>query len=281
MGAEKFKEKIMIMKQNGETHFTCNVCKNQRSLNIVSSDRMICKLCIIQKQKDLHAHIRPEDSPDGNDCTVCGVKFSRTKFAWRYELGHWRFQCNECTRLKYDCPMCGLFKVPTPMSLCYVDRKGTERGKRFDIEMKECLDRLKIEISYQDQVLPCAKPGSLKRPDFVLVLPKAVIIIEVDEHYHMYYSLECELKRIEILHEQVKLPLVLVRFNPHSRHYGLLEKFLKNAVKTECQMIMKENHVGVHIQFFGYPKKRIEEMKDVMECDIGAFFPYSSIGEIK
>ncbi len=275
-----FKTQLADMKAAGETHFTCNKCNNHRHLSLISTDRMICRPCVERQKRKVHANKDPNTSPDGKACATCGAQFSRQTFGWRPEVGSWRLQCNDCCKLKYDCPMCGLFKVPTPESLCHVDRQGEGRIKRFEEEMKEFLQARDLHWSYQDQVFPCSKPGELRRPDFALVFLTFILIIEVDEHYHKRYNPHCELKRLEQLHETAKLPIVVIRFNPHSRHYGILGSVIDDIIRNDGAQASTDNPFGIYLHFIGYPYQRILVMKDHMEADIGTFFPYSSVGEI-
>ncbi|KAJ3044072.1 hypothetical protein HDV00_003176 [Rhizophlyctis rosea] len=105
---------------------------------------------------------------------------------------------------------------------------------------------------------------------------------EVDENYHRYYNIPCELKRIEIIHDVARLPLVLIRFNPHSQQYIILEEVLNFVRMAEnFERISAENPFGVFIFFIGYPMAQIERMEAEMEEQTTQFFPYVSLGEIK
>jgi len=276
----KFKERIVQMKKAGETHFTCNACNNYRHLSLISSDRMECRPCVDGKKRKLHAHKTPDSAPDGKPCATCSAAFDRNNFGWRYDTGSWRLQCNDCCRLPYECALCTQFKVPTEISLCHVCRRGEDRVKRFEEEMKEFLQERGLLWSYHNQIFPCAAPGVLRRPDFVIVFATFILIIEVDEHYHKFYTPECELKRIEQLHETAKQPIILVRFNPQSRHYGILGNLLDEIIRNGGREAKEDNAFGVYIYFIGYPYSRILVMRDHMDADIGAFFPFQSVGEI-
>jgi hypothetical protein len=170
-----------------------------------------------------------------------------------------------------------MFKVPIDGALCYVDRVGVTRTKKFEVEMCAFLDENGYLWSYQDRVIPCSPKGALVRPDFVFVHPRFVIILEVDENYHRYYDVTCELKRIEKLHENCGQPVLLIRFNPHSREYGKLGMALSRAIRTHTEdlIVRLEGSVGVELIFIGYPSAKVAELRSVMTGDVGWFFPYS------
>ena len=56
---------------------------------------------------------------------------------------------------------------------------------------------------------------SKRRPDMLLDMGSHVVIVEVDEDRHQYYTCSCESKRImEISQDLGNRPLVVIRFNP-------------------------------------------------------------------
>jgi hypothetical protein len=102
----------------------------------------------------------------------------------------------------------------------------------------------------------------IKRPDYVFVFETHVVILEVDESYHRFYAVTCEVDRIGKLKDLVQLPLHVVRFNPAKGRYVLLKDMLRQLfVSPEGAL----NAAGVLVHFVGYSDDRIEELNNENE----------------
>jgi hypothetical protein len=89
-----------------------------------------------------------------------------------------------------------------------------------------------------------------------------VVILEVDESYHRFYAVTCEVDCIGKLKDLVQLPLHVVRFNPAKGRYVLLEDMLRQLfVSPEGA----QNAAGVLVHFVGYSEDRIEELNNENE----------------
>ena len=127
-----------------------------------------------------------------------------------------------------------------------------------------------LHWSSHDSALPCASKGCKKRPDFVFYTNDWVIVLECDEDHHRYYDLSCEVSRIGVLKDQLKLPMLLIRFNPDNADYDTLERALRENLEGEC---IAANQFGIHVMYIGYPKHRVQELNDHAEDVLGIPFP--------
>lgn len=193
-----------------------------------------------------------------------------------------RSTCRYCRNHQYLCVNCGIEQVWQKGNFCFTCHVGLGKYHKYEEEMSIFLKKKDIHWSYRDQVLPCATKGAMKRPDFALVEKEYVIDIEVDENYHRYYNILCELKRIEQLHETCRLSMCLIRFNPNVEskakisNYKALEKVLAEIFDTNSDKSTASTH-GVYIYFIGYPIERIEKMKIEMEEEVEEFFPFELV----
>lgn len=268
----RFKERLKT-----KSTFICNKCHEELPIAESAKDRSICQKCLHRQRLETHRENRPDNTSPPTECASCQRPFDSDNFSWRPELGQWRSLCNVCSTYRYDCAMCPTFKVPTPGALCYVDRVGLARTKKFEEEMCTFLTGCGYIWSYQDRAIPCSPKDALVRPDFLFVHQKFLTVLEVDEHYHRHYDVSCELKRIEKLHENGGRSLYLIRFNPQSRAYGQLREVLDRAFCTETEETTRslEASGGVEMVFIGYPQKKVDELKSAMVADVGVFFPYT------
>ena len=128
-----------------------------------------------------------------------------------------------------------------------------------------------LHWSAYDSTLPCAKSGCKKRPDFVFHIGKWVIVLECDEHYHRNYAIECEIGRLGILKDTLKLPLLVIRFNPGVRNYEKLKTVFEHVL--QCDEGIALNEYGIHIVYVAYPDSRIQELNEYTQNLCGMPFP--------
>jgi hypothetical protein len=159
--------------------------------------------------------------------------------------------------------------------LCYTCRIGTEKYKRQESELEEKLLEWGLYWSSRDKTLPCAEKGCIKRPDFVFYTANWVVVLECDERYHRYYEVDCEISRIGVLKDALKLPMLLVRFNPDAGDYDVL-----HGVMTGLEHIadaLTVNEFGIHVMYIGYPNKRVQMLNDRVEEMCGLPFPTTEL----
>ncbi len=156
--------------------------------------------------------------------------------------------------------------------LCYACRLGTDRLHQFEAEVIDKLNEWGMKWSHYDEAVPCAPNGCRKRPDFVLA--EHIVVLEVDESYHRFYSVSCEVSRIGQIKDLVKVPVMLIRFNPAQRRYPALRKLLAAAIVSAEPA---NNAYGVHITYLGYPERRVDEIDEAAEAELGQAFPSDRI----
>lgn len=130
--------------------------------------------------------------------------------------------------------------------------------------------------STHDSAIPCAPQGCKKRPDFVFYTDKWIVVLECDEDYHRYYEISCEISRIGILKDQLKLPMLLIRFNPDKADYATLERVLRDNLTINA-FNLANNEYGVHIMYIGYPEDRVHELNEYAEDMCGMPFPCTEL----
>lgn len=126
--------------------------------------------------------------------------------------------------------------------------------------------------SSHDSALPCTSKGCKKRPDFIFFAERWVVVLECDEDHHRYYEMSCEVARIGILKDQLKLPMLLVRFNPDKADYDVLERVMRDTMSQKTVDIC-DNEFGIHIVYIGYPEKRVDQLNNLVEDLCGLPFP--------
>ena len=162
----------------------------------------------------------------------------------------------------FRCVVCSEVSVHFPDGACYSCRSGTSL-KQWEAFTTRWLSKLQWPWSYSDETLPCARAMSvpnrscIKRPDYVFVFDTHAVVLEVDENYHRYYEVSCEVDRMGRIKDLVRLPLHFVRFNPAKKRYPLLKGLLERLFKDPEGA---KNAAGVLVHFVGYPGDRIEEL---------------------
>lgn len=149
----------------------------------------------------------------------------------------------------HRCSLCEQYTVPREGFQCYGCRTGTARVKQFEIMVEEHIsqDPELQHYSYRDERIPCAPTP--RRPDFVWIGGRTVVVLEVDEHCHVGYERSCEVTRILELHEGFRgKSMILIRFNPLR---SLLHE-LTTLIKKHLQM--HSNATPIQVLFLGYPK---------------------------
>ncbi|GAQ90999.1 hypothetical virus protein [Klebsormidium nitens] len=159
------------------------------------------------------------------------------------------------------CCVCSNVSVHYKGGACYECRERTAL-KRWEKQTTRWLNGLSW---YCDETLPCAREMStrtkscIKRPDYVFVLESHVVVLEVDEDYHRYYNVACEVDRMGKIKDLIRLPIHFVRFNPAQRRYPLLEDLLRHLFANPKGA---QNAAGMMVHFVGYPEERMQELSD-------------------
>ncbi len=145
------------------------------------------------------------------------------------------------------CASCQQFSVQQEGFLCWTCRTGTSRLKQYEHLVETYLRGFPDTAcySYRDEPLPCAP--TRRRGDFVYLLEDRLVIVEVDEQAHRYYSLECECTRVMELHEQGQgRALFLMRFNPRKWLLPSLRQWLLQAFTSPLPETL------LRVDFLGY-----------------------------
>lgn len=116
------------------------------------------------------------------------------------------------------CSSCNLFHVKSISGLCSYCDPDRKRQKTKEFKLKTLLEsELPDHQFIHDKTFADVRACSDRtyRPDFTLVLPSHVVIIEVDECCHNDIEPICEVSRmISIGMSAGGLPVVIIRFNP-------------------------------------------------------------------
>lgn len=238
--------------------YTCKDCKGKGICihNRIKSQCIDCKgtqICIHDKRR--------------SDCVKCeGTKICIHKLQ--------KQNCKECNGV--DCIICGEVKVRkygNHDQTCYNCRSehssfGNIIKLRWEILAKEILDKAELHYTLYNKNLPCKQANQkvTRRPDFVFTIKHKgktiIIILEIDEDYHRYYNLECEVKRIEETKEQIGgFPVVFIRFHPTDDNLHRLVRVLNKELKKKDFSTVLEN-TGTELVYFGYPDFRVQDVQE-------------------
>lgn len=158
----------------------------------------------------------------------------------------------------HRCASCALYSVKQDGLTCSACRVGVARMKHQEEEVAQQLQQWNMFCSERDRALLCQGQGCHKRPDFLFCMPDHAVIVEVDEDYHRHYSVECEIGRIGIIKDNMKVPVVFVRYHPGSRKHSMLKWVLNFAFASRHVAI---NEFGIYVFYVGYPRHRVDELK--------------------
>ena len=135
--------------------------------------------------------------------------------------------------------------------------------KQRELMVKEVLDghpELR-HYSYSNVILPCSP--NIRYPDFVFVLQDRVVILEVDEDAHRYYSRDCEVSRVTELMENIGgRPLYLIRFNPLKSLLPVLVAQILSFFKVT------HNDMMLNTSFIGYGDLEYDIAHEIEELSI-------------
>ncbi len=148
------------------------------------------------------------------------------------------------------CASCSQFSVARQGFLCWTCRKGTERVKQYEHLVEAYLKSYEdtANYSYRDEALPCAP--TRRRGDFVYLLKDRLVIVEVDEQAHRFYTTDCECTRVLELHEQGQgRALFLIRFNPLKHLLPSLRQWLLEAFVEPLPDTL------LRVDFLGYARE--------------------------
>jgi len=84
-----------------------------------------------------------------------------------------------------------------------------------------CLEQAHINFSREHFVSFGCWDGTFARTDFVILVRGGVVFLEVDEHQHDGYGVECEVARMVNIHSSLaaggnRMPILFIRYNPHA-----------------------------------------------------------------
>ena len=102
-----------------------------------------------------------------------------------------------------------------------------------------------------------------------------MVVLECDERYHRYYEVDCEISRIGDLKDALKLPMLLVRFNPDAGNYDILQGIMTGLEHIADALTV--NEFGIHVMYIGYPNKRVQMLNDRVEEMCGMPFPTTEL----
>jgi hypothetical protein len=120
--------------------------------------------------------------------------------------------------VEHKCSSCGLIEILNSGNLCgNCDPKAAAARVRLSDQktVKAFFDSEGlVYVSYDRQVEGgnCGR----ERPDFLFDAGTHFVVVEVDEHQHLFsgYSCHCEQVRMANITESLQLPTVFVRYNP-------------------------------------------------------------------
>lgn len=144
---------------------------------------------------------------------------------------------------------------------------------RLENEWNERFHSWGFHPSSHDRIIKdsACKVVNRRRADFVFSdndLPY-YIVVECDEESHSGYDIACEMKRLQEIHDQLigngrsVKPLVIIRFNPNSRHESL-EKEVKGALEDALKgQVDYSDARGVNLfKVIGYGQTRQEKYRE-------------------
>ena len=222
-----------------DTRRLCDVCvKTVKRGTWLRTGRKYCEVCHITTAS------WGTELPNLTRCT-------KHKTKAMYQLRHWRRTCEgavgcrgvpeygltanvptRCARhadrckhvtYRHTCASCSLFQVGVAGGLCsYCDGTSSrlKRQRRPEMAVVTAL-MAGFALTFQaadTTVLPPNAGGGCRafRPDICFDCGTHAIVVEVDEHQHETLMASCEMSRMESIQQQLGLPTVFVRFNPHS-----------------------------------------------------------------
>lgn len=246
-------------------HYRCADCKSCGKPQSCVSPDGACVACTRRENKTQQLDALTEAVTNGaqelDSCPLC----QRTKWQWCRV-------CPQCvsmdtcigcygpkTKTAEYCRACRkqytaiLFKLAEHKFASALQQAGQAGGRLSEY----------ARYSAQDMQLTCSSPRCRRRPDFIYVLVKHAVVVELDEHYHARYKLQQEFERLAELAcelwRQHQLGLHVIRVNSEFYRMETVLRLLQTACTTSPCVYKCGRRVVVDV--IGYPDKRFECMK--------------------
>jgi hypothetical protein len=161
------------------------------------------------------------------------------------------------------CGVCNLYSVRLKGQWCWSCRKGTARAKQYEAEVEEAILACPSlpRFSYRDRMLPCAP--NMRRGDFWFLLEDYSVVLEVDENMHKHYTPECEVTRLQMLHDQRPgSPLHVIRYNPQASMPFKLQVLCDHIARALQSQPARQQQTGIHVDYIGYVEDRMMQLGD-------------------
>ena len=158
-------------------------------------------------------------------CDLCDSQFKRgdhlkTHVQQVHDIGD--FKCQNCFEPHYKHEP--YTKNNHTMYLCKeCYRKFSGFNSRIELEYVEYIrENFKFPFLAHNKSMNALGGCTRKRPDLIFTSDNLIMIIEIDEHQHIYEngSYSCEEKRITELYENQTIPMVVIRINPHKTTFS-------------------------------------------------------------
>lgn len=189
-----------------------------------------CTLCkfFCDNEAALHVHKRSHEKdyqcPEpGCSYTSCDKMCIKDHLGYVHDVGD--FQCTYCLQ---NCYKLWKYKDPTSKTTvgtcrrCYNKHTNKTTTSRIEEVMSTFLDKHfgTDFLVGSDKSLVSLGGCSRRRPDKLYMSPDLVMLVECDEHQHMYSSgsYTCEEQRLTEIYDDPCImgkPMIVVRFNPH------------------------------------------------------------------
>lgn len=166
---------------------------------------------------------------------------------------------------------------------CWTEYLPFFRSKesKFAAALQASLSEYALYTS-RDQVLQCAD-GSRRRPDFTYVLPRHMLIIELDENYHRSYDLLDEMHRLMEIADTCKAKHQMKALNVlrvNAEDYDM-DKVL-TIVQRMCTTYTPQR---INLHYIGYPMERFyqsyQAAEEINTGAIGDHWPFNVVGNLK
>ena len=235
-----------------ELHFRTETCSNCGTPNTCSATNLVCAKCRarIQKNKEVNKiAVQTLDTTTTKPCPQCNIELIPS---------FWKC-CTKCIQ-KDTCNVCyGQKSVNATMCHeCRVEYNKVYFQTAQQIFRKELETSQSVYSHYSahDSRITCAT-NSKRRPDFLYVLPKHVVIVELDEKFHVRYSLINEFKRIWELALAIKQfhkqkNMYVIRVNSDCYTIQTVLSCIENACTCKPHILDKK----IIVDFIGYPDSR-------------------------
>ena len=151
-----------------------------------------------------------------NKCLICNPELK-----CKHNIG--KQDCPKCNT-NIACKLCKYTNIkhssykPFCSGCYYYLNPNLECFRQYKLKENLMVDEIKkkfpnLNITYDRRIY--SKCSSNKRPDIRIELYTCSIILECDEFQHKRESKECELKRMQLIYEDLgNRPIIFIRFNP-------------------------------------------------------------------